>query len=120
MKTLIVIIVSLFITTLSYGQTTASGNGRIEDPIEFIKKESEGGKLDFNAVLEKDDKGFYLYDGVAYNKKDFAIFLWGQAVKRQGITSSKRAIELWEDINKRELTDPERKALTKGFKAKIK
>lgn len=104
---------------LSYGQTAASDHEKTKDPVEYIKKESKGGKLDFNAVLEKDNQGFYLYDKVAYNKKDFAVFLWGRAVKKQGIASSKKAIALWEEINNRALTGPEKRALAAGFRAKI-
>jgi len=38
-------------------------------------------------VLEKEGKTktLLLYDGVAYNSKDYSILLWGQAVKRLGI-----------------------------------
>jgi hypothetical protein len=116
MKTIIISIVALSIATFTFGQT----NDKIDNPIEYIKKETVGGKLDFNLTLEKEDKGFYVYDGIAYNKKDFAIYLWGQAVKRLGITSSKKASKLWTEIYQRELTGPEKKALIKGFEAEIK
>ncbi len=86
-----------------------------DDPIEYIKKETIGGELDFNKVLEKETQGFFLFDGVAYNKKEFAIYLWGKKVKMIGISSSEDAIELWEEINDRTLTDPEKNALLKGF-----
>jgi hypothetical protein len=92
----------------------------IKDPVEYIKKETIGGKLDFNKVLEKETQALFLYDGVAYNKKDFAIYLWGKKVKLLGIKSSKKATKLWEEINNRSLTDPERKALVSGFDSKAK
>lgn len=92
----------------------------IKEPEEYIKKESIGGKLDFNKVLETENQSLFLYDGIAYNKKDFAIFLWGKKVKTLGINSSKKATILWEEINKRELTAPERKALVAGFDSKEK
>ena len=92
----------------------------IKDPIEYIKKETIGGKLDFNKVLEKETQSLFLYDGVAYNKKDFAIYLWGKKVKMLGISSSKKATKLWEEINNRTLTDPEKKALVSGFDSKTK
>lgn len=114
MRLTLITIVGLLITIFTYGQTGESVD-KTSDPTEYIKKETIGGKLDFNLTLEKENKGLYLYDGVAYNKKDFAIFLWGQAVKRLGISSSKKATKLWTEINKRELTGPEKKALTKGF-----
>jgi hypothetical protein len=90
----------------------------IKDPEEFIKKETIGGKLDFNKALEKETTPFFLYDGIAYNKKDFAIYLWGKKVKMLGISSAKKATKLWEEIYNRELTSPERKALEKGYNSK--
>jgi hypothetical protein len=91
-----------------------------QNPIEYIKKETIGGKLDFNKVLEKETQVLFLYDGIAYNKKDFAIFLWGKKVKKLGIGSSKKATKLWEEINNRTLTKPEKKALVRGFDSKTK
>lgn len=90
----------------------------IKDPEEYIKKETIGGKLDFKIALEKETTPFFLQDGVAYNKKDFAIYLWGKKVKMLGISSAKKAAKLWEEINNRELTTPEKKALEKGFDSK--
>lgn len=95
-----------------------SGNEEIKDPVEYIKKETIGGKLDFNKVLENEKQTLFVYDGMAYNKKDFAIYLWGKKVKMIGIKSSKKAIKLWEEINKRTLTEPEIKALNNGFNSK--
>lgn len=119
MRTTIISIIGLFFTTLTFGQAKDSLN-KVEDPIEYIKKESVGGKLDFNLTLEKEKTGFFLHDGIAYNKKDFAIFLWGQGVKRLGVPSSKKAAKLWTEINKRELTKPEKDALTRGFDLEAK
>jgi len=90
----------------------------IKDPVEYIKKETIGGKLDFNKVLETEKQSLFLYDGTAYSKKDFAIYLWGKKVKMLGITSSKKSVKLWEEINNRTLTDPEKKALVNGFDSK--
>ncbi len=92
----------------------------IKDPIEYIKKETIGGKLDFNKLLEKESQALFLFDGVAYNKKDFAIYLWGKKVKTLGFGSSKKATKLWEEINNRPLTDPEKKALVSGYNSKAK
>lgn len=87
----------------------------IENPEMFIRAESIGGKLDFAKVLEKEERKTFAYEGVTYSKKDFAIFLWGQAVKQLGIQSTERAVQLWEEIQGRKLTGPEEQALTKGF-----
>lgn len=92
----------------------------MEHPEAFIKAETIGGKLDFNKVLEKEDQQFFLYDDVAYNKKDFAIFLWGQTVHQLGVSSVTNAVSLWEEIYGRKLTAPEEVALKKGFASKSK
>lgn len=101
-------------------QITGSGKQteEMKDPEEYIKKETIGGKLDFNKALENEKQSMFLYDGVAYNKKDFAIYLWGKKVKMLGISSAKKATKLWEEINNRELTAPEKKALEMGFDSK--
>jgi hypothetical protein len=101
-------------------QITANENKpeEIKDPEEYIKKETIGGKLDFNKALDGEKQSMFLYDGVMYSKKDFAIYLWGKKVKTLGISSSKKAAQLWEEINGRELTAPEKKALEKGFDSK--
>jgi hypothetical protein len=101
-------------------QITSGGKPteEIKDPGEYIKKETIGGKLDFNKALEKETTPFFLYDGIAYSKKDFAIYLWGKKVKTLGISSAKKASKLWEEIYNRELTSPEKKALEKGFDSK--
>jgi hypothetical protein len=90
----------------------------IKDPVEYIKKETIGGKLDFNKILENEKQQLILFEGVAYNKKDFAIFLWSKKVKLLGIETSTKAQKIWEDINNRVLTEPEHKALIKGFESK--
>jgi hypothetical protein len=81
----------------------------------YIKKESLGGSLDFKKILEKDEHAFFLYGTFAYSKKDFAIFLWGKNVKDLGLTSSKGAVNLWQEIYAHQLTSPEERALVRGF-----
>ena len=119
MKKLFFSVVCLLMVSLAYGQTIEGEPDLIIDTaVEYLKKESIGGKLDFNSVLEKDNKGLYLYDGVSYNKKDFAIFLWGQAVKEHAILSRAEVIQLWEEIYGRKLSRAEKKALERGYQAK--
>lgn len=88
----------------------------IKEIREYIKNETIDGELDFNKVLEKKE-GLLLYDGIAYNKKDFAFLLWGKKVKILGLKSSKSAIKLMEEVKERKLTKPEKKALKKGFES---
>jgi hypothetical protein len=91
---------------------------QIDDPVAYIKKETIGGKLDFNKQLETQNQTMFVYEGVGYNKKDFAIYLWGRAVKALKIDSPKQAAKLWEEINNRSLTSSEKKALARGFNSK--
>lgn len=86
---------------------------------EYIKTESKGGKLDFNDTVEKNNGAFINFEGVMYNKKDFAILMWGAAVKKTGIIEFNKAQLLWQEINERTLTEPELKALRKGFETKF-
>lgn len=86
---------------------------------EYIKTESKGGKLDFKDNVEKYEGTLINFDGVLYNKKDFAILMWGAAVKKIGITEVNKAQLLWQKIYERNLTEPELKALRKGFETKL-
>lgn len=90
----------------------------IENIEEYIRKETINGELNFTKVANENKSPFILYEQVMYNKKDFAILLWGKKVQTLGIEKSKKAIKLWEEINSRKLTKPEKKALLKGFEIK--
>ncbi len=91
-------------------------NSNIE---EYIKTESRGGKLDFKNTVEKNNGAFINFEGVIYNQKDFTILMWGAAVKKMGIKELNKAQQLWQEINERNLTEPELKALQKGFETKL-
>lgn len=45
--------------------------------------------------------------------------MWGAAVKKMGIKELNKAQQLWQEINDRNLTEPELKALQKGFETKL-
>lgn len=92
-----------------------------DETIKYIKSESVGGKLDFTKVVEDKYSGapFIRYGNTLYNKKDLSILLWGAKVKSLGIESFDETIKLWESINNRVLTEPERKALKTGFEAEL-
>lgn len=85
----------------------------------YIKTESRGGKLDFKNTVEKNNGAFINFEGVIYNQKDFTILMWGAAVKKMGIKDLNKAQQLWQEINERNLTEPELKALQKGFETKL-
>ncbi|MCY0978372.1 hypothetical protein PGH12_03130 [Chryseobacterium wangxinyae] len=87
----------------------------------YIKKESIGGKLDFTKKVDAKykDNALITFGDTAYNKKDFAILLWAANVRNLDVNSVDQAINIWEQIYKRSLTDPEKKALHTGFEAKF-
>lgn len=112
MKTIILLVAYSFISLTTLGQVGTS----MED---YVKNESKGGKFDFEKTLADKEGALLLFDGVAYSKKDFAIFLWGQAMKRLDKFSLGKSIKLWQEINGRKLTAPEKRALKRGYKAKL-
>ena len=89
------------------------------DPEELLRNESIGGRFDFAIHLAQDEQHMYLVDGIAYNKANFAIYLWGQAARQQGIENAKKAIEIWEEIHDSKLSSPQAKALKAGFIAEL-
>jgi len=86
----------------------------------FMKETIGGGKLDFEMKMKDDKSPFYLIDKVMYNRKDFSILLWAQAIKKTQKFSKKESVNLWQEIKKRKLTKPEKKAFNKGFKMILK
>lgn len=117
MKFTTLFFIGFLMTSIAHGQTEKN-----DSIANYIKTESVGGKLDFKKVLEKEGKSktLTIYNGIAYNPKDYSILLWGQAVKKLGIKKIKEATTIWESINQREMTIPEKTALQNGFNAKIK
>ena len=96
-------------------------NAQQEEIVAYIKRQSIGGKLDFTEVVEKQANGspFIRYGNILYNKKDFALLMWGAKVKTLGLENIEEINQLWEEIFKRPLTDAEKRALKTGFELKI-
>jgi len=116
-KILPIISILFFLASTKLSSQTTNIDQDIE---QFIKTESkEGGKLDFKNAVEKFDGAFVAFDKVLYNKKDFTILMWGAAVNQTGIKDFEKTQLLWEEINHRKLTEPEIKALKKGFETKL-
>ena len=89
------------------------------NPIEFAKKESIKGRMDFELKL-KDEKGvLFVFDGIAYDKEDFAILLWALTAKKINIENLKTARLTWEEIYMKKLGGHNLKAFKKGYKYKI-
>jgi len=110
----------IIISTILLAQKPHTKKDVTADKIEYIKKETIGGKLDFTSVLR--EPGFLPieYEGVRFNRNDYHVFRWGQAVGDLGLESSAQAATLWEKIHDRKLTGPQRTALTIGFEKKLK
>ena len=86
-----------------------------EELEEYIRAETIGGTLDFSMALSEEPQPYFSRGGVSYDKNDFSVLLWGGAVRMLGVYSIDSARVLWEKIQQRALTDPESKALRKGF-----
>jgi hypothetical protein len=110
------IIILLIISCSAFGQNEYSIYDQDKETVtEYFQKETIGGKLDFELKMKDDKAPFYRIGNILYNRKDFGILLWAQAIKMTGKFSKKEALKLWEEIKKRKLTKPEKKAFKKGF-----
>jgi hypothetical protein len=114
------IVALLIIAAVTLAQRPDKKTGNVADTIEYIKRETIGGKLDFTSVLK--EPGFLPidYNGVRFNRNDYHVFLWGQAVSDLGVESTDEAARLWEDIHQKKLSSPQRTALKIGFEKKLK
>ncbi|KFF24123.1 hypothetical protein [Chryseobacterium vrystaatense] len=57
----------------------------------YIKTESIGGTLDFKNTVDQYEGTFINFDGIMYNKKDFAILMWGAEKKWNNRTQQSTA-----------------------------
>jgi len=91
---------------------------KVQNPIEFAKKESIDGNMDFKLKL-KDEKGIlFIFDGIAYDKEDFAIILWALTARKISIAPLRNARLTWEEIYKKKLRGHQLKAFKRGYKNK--
>jgi hypothetical protein len=120
MKTIIssVVVIIIAITTIVFAQKPDREKSNVADTVEYIRKETIGGKLDFSSVLKSPGVVITHTNGIRFNKNDYYVFLWGQAVGELGVESSDKAARLWEEIHGKKLTGPQRTALKGGFEKK--
>ena len=85
----------------------------ISNPLEYIKKESIGGKLDYSKMF----KG-YGAENAQYKAYLYSIALWSYSVEELGITRKKEKIKLWEEIHERKMTTDEKNVIKYGVKIK--
>ncbi|MEO9953137.1 hypothetical protein [Nonlabens sp.] len=112
----------IFLMTLSYsvfGQTSDSIYSQDKETIiEYFKKETIGGKLDFELKMKDDSTPFYRVENTLYNHKDIGILLWAKAIKMTEQFTEEEAYKLWEEIQERKLTEAELRAFDKGLSMK--
>jgi len=114
-------IISFLIVNLSFGQSEIDNDstsnskleekGKIENPREYIKKETIRGKLDFSKLYVG-----YGEENAKYKVYLYSIATWTYAVKDLGIKKKDEIIKLWEEIYKRKMTKDEKKAVDLGLK----
>lgn len=114
-------IISFLIINLTFGQSEINKdstsnselkeNEKIENPREYIKKETIGGKLDFKKLYVG-----YGEENAEYKVYLYSIATWTYAVKDLGIEKKDEIIKLWEEIYKRKMTEDEKKAVDLGLK----
>jgi len=114
------IIIFLIVSNITFGQTEQSIYDQdIKTVLKYFRAETIGGKLDFEEKMKDNNAPFYLIDRIMYNRKDYGILLWAQAIKQTQKFSKKEATKLWEEIKNRKLTKPEKKAFKKGFEMEL-
>lgn len=101
---------AIIFSTQTYAQQQLSA-----DTVAYIKKESApGGELDFSRFVTESEQ-LFVFESIAYNRKDFIYLIWAQKARSLGVRSANDAVALRSEIDKRTLTEPEIKALTKGY-----
>ncbi len=119
MKKILVVFLFLVYGVIFSQETNSIYQESKEIVLAYFKKETIGGKLDFAKNMKDDKSPFYLLEKTLYNRKDFSVLLWAQAIKKTGKFQKKEAMFLWEQIKNRNLTKSEKKAFTKGYKMSL-
>ncbi len=102
--------------TVSISSQTADELAIELESIDQIKTETNGGKLDFEKILENDGtSGFYLRGSKAYSREDYATYLWGLSARKSGIKTVKEALKLWTEIKGKKPNKYLKKGLKDGF-----
>lgn len=105
-----------FMWTVSMSSQKANELAIQLESIDQIKKETIGGKLDFEKILENDGtSGFYLRGSKTYSREDYATYLWGLSARKSGIKTVKKALKLWTEIKGEKPNKYQKKGLKDGF-----
>src|SRR5690349_51609 len=106
----ILMLALIIVTTVMVAQNLNEKKAKAADTIAYIKREMIGGVFDFRYVL-KNPSEVITHQGMRFNKNDYYVFLWGEAVSNMGLGSAENAARLWEEIHHQKLTNPQRAAL---------
>jgi hypothetical protein len=114
-------IISFLIVNLTFGQSVIDKDStsnskleereKIENPREYIKKETIGGKLDYSKLYVG-----YGEKNAEYKAYLYSIATWTYAVKDLGIKKKEEILKLWEEIHKRKMKNDEKLAVDLGLK----
>lgn len=86
-----------------------------ETSLLYNKTESDSTKLDIDLKIEDNNTLFYKVDNTLYNRNDYVILRWAEAIKQTQKFSQKEASKLWQELHLRKMTRSEKKAFVKGF-----
>ena len=105
MRLIVLIVLGLLFTGVTFSQEVKN-----DTIIDYIKKESIGGELDFSKMIvgygaENAEEKAYLY----------SIALWSGSVKELGVTDIKKITKLWEEIHKKKAKKAIKNAIIYGY-----
>lgn len=88
--------------------------GLTQEQYDYVKNETvPDGKLDFEQQFPTNQ--LVLFDDVAYNKKDAALYTWALTMKKLGIKNAEDAISLYEELRSTKLKNVQKIAIQNGF-----
>ena len=114
--------VLLIFTFMVYGCTSTgtinkqenNKYGLTQEQYNYVKNETvPDGKLDFEKQFQTNQ--LVLFDDVAYNKRDAALYTWALTMKKLGIKNVEDAIALYEDLRSTKLKNVQKIAMQNGF-----
>ena len=93
----------------------AAPPARPADVEAYVRSATKGGEMDFDKLLAAKKQTMFLHDGAMYNKREYALVLWGLRAKALGVTSAERACAVYAQASNRPLSPADRRALISGF-----
>ena len=81
----------------------------------YVRNATKGGEMDFDKMLASRKQTMFLHDGAMYNKREYALVLWGMRAKTLGVASAERACAVYAAASNRALSAADKRALISGF-----